>query len=103
MQGQLPLQAHALGEAGRFDRPEIALQAVGVVDLLLDGVSRGVVEAVVGVVQTHVRGEDRVLGHQVAEVRLDQVPEPAVERAGDWFGLGSRETELCHLSLRGSG
>ncbi len=69
-------------------------------DLLLHRLARAVVQRPVQVVDAHVGREDRVLLENVAEVRLDQDPEPVVERTG---GLrnGTREKQVGHLSLQG--
>jgi hypothetical protein len=82
VEGQFALDPHALGEPGRVDSLDVGLEPLCVGDLLDHRVARAVVQVAVQVVDAHVGREDRMILEHVAEVRLDQVPEPGVERTG---------------------
>ena len=96
VEGQLALELDALRQPGRVDGFDLALEFLGVGDLLDDRVARGVVELAVVVVDPEVRGEDRVILDQTPEVGLDDVPERLVERALGRLGRGPRENEFSH-------
>ncbi len=101
VKSQLAFQTDALGQPRRVDCLHLDRESLRVGDLLQDGVAGGVVEEAVAIVDSEVRGVDRVSRHQPAEVGFDHIPECVVEWARGGLRGGSGENELGHLSLLG--